>query len=74
VLAQIKPEFEQSAGMFDETARFKLYGTMADQIAEDADAVGLFSPEKVFASSAKVGGVVVMPTNKVDFASITISK
>lgn len=74
VLAQIKQEFEQSAGIFDETARFKLYGTMADQIAEDADAVGLYSPEKVFASSAKVSGAVVLPTNKVDFANVTVSK
>jgi peptide/nickel transport system substrate-binding protein len=74
VLPQIKQEFEQSAGIFDEAARFKLYNTMADQIAGDADAVGLYSPEKVFASSAKVSGLVVMPTNKVDFASISISK
>src|SRR5262249_20898333 len=74
VLSQIKQEFEESPGVFDETARLKLYNKMADQIAEDADAVGLYSPEKVFASSSKVANVLVMPTNKVDFANITVSK
>ena len=74
VLPQIKQEYEQATQTFDDAARFKIYDTMVDQIAEDADAVALYSPDKLFASSAKVNNVVVLPTNKVDFADISMSK
>lgn len=74
LLPQIKQEYEQATQTFDDSARFKIYDNMVDQIAGNADAVALYSPDKLFATSSKVNDVKILPTNKVDFASISISK
>lgn len=74
LLPQIKQELENSSAVFDEKARFKIYDDMVDQIAENGDAVALYSPQKIFVSSATVSGVTILPTNKVDFADVEVAK
>lgn len=73
LLPQIKQEFEKSTRTLDEAARFKMYNTIVDQIAGNADAIGMYSPNKIFASTTKIGGVKILPTNKVNFADISVS-
>jgi peptide/nickel transport system substrate-binding protein len=74
ILPQIKQEYQQSTSMFDDAARFKAYDTMVDQIADDGDAVALYSPDKLWAATAKVSGASILPTNKLDFTNISIAK
>lgn len=74
LLPQITQEYQQSTSVFDDTARFKLYDQIMDQIAENGDAVALYSPDKLWAASSKVVGASILPTNKLDFADISLTK
>lgn len=74
MLSVITGEYAQAAATFDETARFAIYYTIMDQIAENGDAIGLYNPNKLWASTTKVTGAAVLPTNKLNFTDISISK
>jgi len=68
------PLDQQSTSVFDDTARFKLYDNIMDQIAQNGDAVALYSPDKLWAASSKVVGASILPTNKLNFADISLAK
>lgn len=74
LLPQIKQEYKQSTSIFDDAARFKAYDAIMDQIAENGDAVALYSPDKLWAATSKVTGGSILPTNKLDFDNISIAK
>ncbi len=73
LLPQVKQEYAKSVETFDDTARFKIYDTIMDQIAQSADAVALYSPDKLWATTNKVSGAAILPTNKLNFAAISLA-
>lgn len=72
LLPQIKKEYAQALDTFDDAARFKLYDNVMDEIAEDADAVALYSPDKLWVTAARVKGAAILATNKMNFADISV--
>jgi len=73
LVPHITEEYQQSLATFDEAARFKIYDNVMNEIAENSDAVGLYSPNKLWASSSKVVGASILPTNKLNFADIDLA-
>lgn len=73
MLPQIKTQYAQTLDTFDDTARFKMYDNVMNEIAQNADAVALYSPDKMWATAAKVKGAAILATNKMNFADISIA-
>jgi len=74
LLPQITQQYQQSTSIFDDAARFKLYDQIMDEIAGNGDAVALYSPDKLWAASSKIKGAAILPTNKLNFADISVAK
>ena len=74
LVSEVSKRWRESKLEFDESGRLTIYRDLVALIADDAPQVGLYSPPRLYATSARVRSVEpVDPTGALDFSKIVVT-